>query len=280
MNVLSPCLMMQYTSEGLKRIDAPATSLQEAIQYEPSDGVYTIANTQGGDKVLNLSYHLQRLTNSAHHAEIGLTLDAATLRQALRAVIETAQFGDVRFRISIPRATPNMPYLSVEPFQGIPEQLIQNGIQVVTSKNSARHHPTTKDTAWMMERQKLLANLPAHIYEVILLDERGFLLEGTSSNFYAIRGGELYTATAGVLKGSIQQIVLQLAPSILPVHPYPIHQFEMGYIAEAFITSSSRLIVPVIGIDHVAVNDGKPSEFTQKLRHQLLEWASDHLETI
>jgi branched-subunit amino acid aminotransferase/4-amino-4-deoxychorismate lyase len=32
----------------------------------------------------------------------------------------------------------------------------------------------------------------------------------------------------------------------------------MGYITEAFITSSSRLIVPVIGIDHVAVNDGKP----------------------
>jgi hypothetical protein len=54
----------------------------------------------------------------------------ATLRHALREVIETAQFGEVRFRITIPRATPNMPYLSVEPFQGIPEQLIQNGFKL------------------------------------------------------------------------------------------------------------------------------------------------------
>lgn len=271
---------MQYTDDGLKPIDAPATSLQEATRYEPSDGVYTVANTQEGDKVLNFAYHLQRLQDSTRNAGIAFTLDLATLRGALRTVIETAQFGDVRFRITVPRSTPNQPYFAVEPFQSLSEQPYQHGVQVLTVADSARHDPTTKDTAWLLERQKLLQNLPPNVYEVILMDERGFLLEGTSSNFYAVRGGELYTATQGVLRGSIQQILLQLAPSILPIIPHPIHRFELQYLTEAFITSSSRLIVPVVGINHVAVNDGKPGEFTLQLRQALLDWANDHLEAI
>jgi hypothetical protein len=51
-----------------------------------------------------------------------------------------------------------------------------------------------------MERQKLLANLPAHIYEVILLDERGFLLKALAPTFtpFAV---ESYTRQPQAVEG-------------------------------------------------------------------------------
>jgi branched-chain amino acid aminotransferase len=275
-----PTEIRRLTPHGLEAVPYAADSLQAATQHESADGVYTITNTVNTFQVVKLTAHLERLKDSAERAGIPYVLDDTMLRGALRELIALAGYGDVRFRITIPRDTPDTPILSVEPFAGYPDSLYTQGVRVMTAANAARNNPAAKTNAWMLDRQALLANLPAGVYEVILTDAGGHLLEGTSSNFYAVMQDALYSALDGVLGGISRQIVFEVAPSVLPLIRRPLHVSQLEDLQEAFISSASRGIVPVVEIDGIALGDGSPGAFTTQLRAAYAEWVNAHLETL
>lgn len=275
-----PCTIRRLTDSGLQPVDYQADSLAEAAAHEPDDGVYTVANTVHTYDVLKLGAHLARLQDSAQRAGIALTRQPQELRDALRALITLAGYGDVKFRITVPRATPNAPILSVEPFAGYDATLYERGVRVVTAANSARPNAATKDTGWMHRRQALERALPAGVSTAILMDEHNQLLEGTSSNFYAILRDTLYTAIDGVLAGTSQQIVFEIAHTVLPLVRRPITLADVPQLQEAFITSSSRGIVPVVQIDDVPLSGGEVGAYTRALMHAYRTWVDQHLETL
>jgi branched-chain amino acid aminotransferase len=261
------------TPQGLKEAPYSANSLAEAAPFEP-EGVYTIARTFNRDCVLMFDAHLDRLEESARLENIPLQLDRQALRAALRALIERSGYAESRFRITVPRAQPDQLYLSLEPFKPLPLELIQQGVRVATVP-LARHNPSAKRTAWMIERKA--AALPEGIYEGVLISAEGFLLEGLSSNFYAIMDGELRTAGEGVLSGIARRALLALAPNYLPVRLEPVHKSELWAIEEAFLTSASRGVVPIVMIDQQVIAEGKPGAQTMQLRQAYEAWAQAHL---
>jgi branched-chain amino acid aminotransferase len=122
--------------------------------------------------------------------------------------------------------------------------------------------------------------LPPGIFTGLLLDEQGNILEGTSSNFYAILDGELRTAAEGVLPGIAQQIIFEIAPDILPIKREAVNVRDIPQFSEAFISGSSRGIVPIVEIDGMTLSGGKPGAITQKLREAYALWLKDHLESL
>ncbi len=274
-----PCSIKRLTPEGLQPVDYHAESLADAARYE-LDGVYTVTNTYDTTKVLKLSAHLDRLEDSARREGIPVTLDRSRIRAALREMIETCGYGDVRFRITIPRDQPNEAVLSIEPFAPPPADVYARGVRVVTLPESRRDNPAAKTTGWMERRSALQRAMPPGIYEGLLLSERGDLLEGMSSNFYAIVAGELRTAVEGILAGIAQQVVLEIAPTIIPVERKPVHVEDIPRLDEAFISSASRGIVPVVEIDGVRIGDGAPGPFTRALREAYLAWVRTNLEEL
>ncbi|MDX1995329.1 MAG: aminotransferase class IV [bacterium] len=275
-----PTLIRRLTPNGLEPVDYEADSLNDAARFEPDDGVYTVTNTFETTKVLKLNAHLDRMEDSARRADIPLVLDRPRLRAVLRQVILEAGYGDVRFRVTVSRQNPEAFILTVEPFKPLSPVLIEQGVRVITAPNSARSNPAAKTTDWMHQRQAIADRLTAGLYDAILLDENGFMLEGLSSNFYAIINGELRTAGAGVLPGIAQQIVFEIAPGILPLRRDAPHIDDLPQIEEAFITSSSRGIVPVVEIDDYTLGDGTPGAKTKALRTVYQAWVDDHLEEL
>jgi branched-chain amino acid aminotransferase len=273
-----PALIKLLTPTGLQPVTYTADSLADAARYEPHDGVYTITNTYNAFRVLKFDAHLDRLEDSARREGIPLALDRPKLRGALRSMIAEAEYGDVRFRITVPREQPNQLILSIEPFQPQPPEVYQNGVRCITLSDAARHNPAAKTTAWMHDREGV--RLPEGIYTGILLDPSGYLLEGVSSNFYALLNGELRTAGGGVLPGIAQQIVFAIAPEVLPLRKEAVHQDDIPRLSEAFITSSSRGIVPVVEIDGVQIGDSKPGATTRTLRERYQAWVEAHLEEL
>lgn len=273
-----PCLIRMLTPQGLQPAPYSADSLADAARHEPRDGVYTVANTVETFKVLLLDAHLDRLEDSARREQIALKLDRARLRAALRQMVAEAGYGDVRFRVTVGRDQPDVFILSMEPFTPYPASLYSEGVRCQTIPNSARHNPAAKSTSWMHERD-LLALKPG-IYTGLLLDEQGYILEGINSNFYAILDGKLRTAGAGVLPGIAQQIVFSIAPPIIPIERQPAHVDDLPRLNEAFITSSSRGIMPVVEIDGIPIGTGAPGAITQALRSAYQAWAAEHLEMI
>jgi branched-chain amino acid aminotransferase len=268
----------RLTPQGLRPVDYQAASLAEAAHHEPHDGVYTLTNTYQRYQVLKFDAHLDRLEDSAQRENIPLHLDRPALRTALRQMIDEANCGDVRFRITVPRDTPDHLILSVEPFNRPPQGVYQDGVRCITLPHSARHNAAAKTTAWMHDREQ--HQLPTGIYTGLLLDDDQHILEGMSSNFYAIMNDELRTAGSGVLAGIAQQIVFEIAPPIIPLNRTAIRVSDLPQVAEAFITSSSRGIVPVVEIDGIRLGTGQPGTVTRHLITAYEEWVTRHLEEL
>lgn len=273
-----PALAKLLTPNGLQPVSYRAESLADATHYEPTDGVYTVTNTYNVYQVLKLDAHLDRLEDSAQRADIPLLLDRAHLRAGLRGLIRQAGFGDVRFRVTVGRAQPDQFILTVEPFSPPTQAMLTQGVIGATVPNSARHNAAAKTTDWMHARGKLVK--PDGVYELFLRDADDYVLEGLGSNFYAIKDGTLRTAGAGVLPGISQQIVFEVAPPLLPIQRDAIHYSELAHISEAFMSSSSRGIVPLVIMDGQPIGDGTPGPLTGQLRAAYDAWVQAHLEDL
>lgn len=275
-----PTLIKLLTGEGLHDVPYTAESLADAARYEPNNGIYTVTNTYDGVRVLKMDAHFDRMEDSARRQQIPLNLNRQQVRDALRQMIETAQFGNVRFRVTVPSATPDQFILTMEPFVGPTAALIEKGVRCITAPNSARRAAQAKTTDWMHARQKLQDAQPEGIYDTFLLDADGYLMEGLSANVYAIIGGELRTAGEGVLKGISQQIVFAVAPPIIAIRSEAVHINELPQFDEMFLTSSSRGIIPVTELNGTPIGTGQPGETTRALREAYDAWVIDHLEPL
>lgn len=275
-----PTLIRILAPDGLQTVDYTAESLADAVQHEPLDGIYTVANTFNTYDTLKLEAHFDRMEDSARRQHIPLNLDRQAVRNALRQMIDEANFGSVRFRVTVPKDKPTHLILTIEPFSPPSEAWVARGVRCITAPNSARHDAEAKTTDWMHTRKTLADAMPEGIYDTFLLDAQGDMLEGLGANFYAIMDGELWTAGEGVLKGISQQIVFEIAPNILPLRKEAPHLSQIVNFSEAFLTSSSRGIIPVVEIDGIQIGAGVPGGYTRKLRTAYQEWLNVHLEAL
>lgn len=103
--------------------------------------------------------------------------------------------------------------------------------------------------------------------EALYMNQQGHVLEGTTTNFYIFRGSQLITPKEGILNGITRDVVLELAKSQFEIVEQPIYYSELSSCDEAFITSSTKEIMPVVKIDELDISKGKPGENTQLLMH-------------
>ncbi len=274
-----PAIIKLLTTRGLADLQLGARNLQDATRHEPRDGVYTVGNTYSRTKTLLLGAHLDRLEDSARQQGFALEIDRKRLRAALRRMILDSDFGEVRFRISASAQAPEAMILSIEPFQPPSRALIARGARCVAS-GETRHNPASKHSEWMHRRQAFEAARPAGIYETILLDPRGRLLEGMSSNVYVALDGELRTAGSGVLAGISRMIVFQVCAGFWPLRDEAANIADIGRFEEAFLSSSSRGLIPVVEIDGQSIGAGRPGAKTMALRAAYRQWVAQRLEEL
>lgn len=266
------------TSQKMTTTAYRVGSLSEAVAHEPQ-GVYTVARTFHGDHALLFDAHLDRLEQSADLQGIPLKLDRARLRGALRELLQQAGYPDSKFRITVPEHDPDRIYLALEPFQPVPEGIMQRGAHVNTTP-LVRENPVVKTTRWMVIRYPTYSSLPPDVYEGILITGDGRLLEGMSSNFYGVLGGVLHTADRGILEGITRRAILQVAPEVVPVELAALRVQDIPRLSEAMITSSSRGVVPVTIIDGRAVGDGRVGPVVAAIRARYDQWTEAHIEPI
>jgi len=275
-----PTYIKKLTPSGLQDVDYTADTLKSAAEHESGDGIYTVTNTYNTTQTLMFDAHLDRLEDSAQHENINLQYDRAQLKATLRQMILASRFGDVRFRVTVPCSTPDELILTLEPFTPPTQSLIDNGTRCITSKAGVRHNPSAKTTDWIHDRKTLEDAMPNGIYDTFLLTPDGDMLEGLGSNFYAILNGELRTAGEGVLAGISRKIVFAICEDILPLRKEAVHVDDIPQFSEAFLTSSSRGIIPVVEIDGIVIGDGQVGAKTKALRQAYQTWMAEHLEEL
>jgi branched-subunit amino acid aminotransferase/4-amino-4-deoxychorismate lyase len=245
----------------------------------PARGVYSTLRTyRRGRAVLPLAAQLARLHESAALLGAPLTLDAAAVRAALRQAAAAVAPSDARLRLTLDLDAPAL-YVSVEAFPPLPAHVYRRGVWVV-SFPAARHNPRAKATDFQAQQAALRAALPAGAHEGLLVAD-GLILEGLSSNFFAIRGDTLWTAEAGVLAGVTRAQTLAAAAAIgLAVRLEPVPLAEIDQLEGAGLTSASRGVLPIRRIDGVRLPPITPTSWIRRLRRAFAAQIAAALEPL
>jgi branched-chain amino acid aminotransferase len=241
----------------------------DAITTELPSGLYTTFRTYARrTKVIGLRSHLERLYLPAKAQGIVPTVRRQDdFRHLLADLLQRVDAPEARVRVILDATVdPGSLYVLLTPLQLLPDEVYQNGVHLGISRTS-REKPSLKRTSFIQESSLERKRIGVETFE-ILLSDKGRILEGITSNFFYVRDGMLCTAGRGVLIGVTRQTVISLAKREgIGVCLRAIRVKELPLIAEAFITSSSRGIVPVVAIDGQQVGDGKVGEVTTGLMH-------------
>jgi branched-chain amino acid aminotransferase len=186
------------------------------------------------------------------------------MRAALGRALGATAHPESRIRITF--APPRL-FISVEPFAPLAEEVHDAGVWCVTVP-LRRDVPQAKDTRFLASAQAAYHELPEGVHEGLIVAEDGAILEGLSSNVFAVVDGVLRTEDERVLKGTTRALVLELARGVVPISLEAISRDDLARATEMFLTSVSREVLAVVKVDEVAVGRGSPGALARDLRRR------------
>jgi branched-chain amino acid aminotransferase len=265
--------LFTVTAVGPEALPTPpgARSFEE-LYTGLSLGVYSALRTFNHNQFLYLEAHIERTKRSMALLGWDYELDEAALRRALDAACTAYHRPEARVRFDV-LAEParslgaeSRVLLALMPFTPPPPEMYENGVAVALADGLERKRPLAKTADFAQIRHRYTVGGEAGIYEYLLHDEPGYILEGTGTNFYGVRDGVVYTAGSGVLEGVTRRIVLDLLADLaVPVRLEPVHRSQVGGLDEAFLTGSSRAVLPVVAVDGQMVGNGRPGPIGRRL---------------
>ena len=237
-----------------KEIKFSDQSSLDAITRQLPEGYYSTFRTfDGCTRVLGLPTHLQRLPD----------IDASSLRRNLTQLLEPYRPDEVRVRVM--KTIKGQVYVSIEPLNLLLREVYENGVHVETTE-IRRESPRLKSTAFIGQSQDARSYIAkSKVFEALLI-KKGIVLEGMTSNFFYVVNNVLFTAQRDILLGVTRRNVIRVARKMgVKVVYRPLNLDQISAVSEAFITSSSRGIVPVVQINDDVIGAGIPGEKTQML---------------
>jgi branched-chain amino acid aminotransferase len=269
----------QLLGSAVVEMPTEASSL-DALSVTLPRGAYTTFRTYHGTRVLQLRRHLDRLTESAYLEGHPLRLDQDQVRMALATAVSQSGLVEARVRLTLTYDPPGVLYIALEPFVEPPPSAYLNGVRCVTGPvGLKRDTPRAKSTRFIAPAAQA-RQAQTNVNEVLLLGAGGVILEGSSSNFYAVLDGHLRTADEGVLAGITRGLLLSLAQGLIPIQLVPVTVRDLLRVQEAFLTSVSRAVLPVAEIDDERIGQAVPGPITRELARRYADHLDRELEPI
>lgn len=266
------------SADGPVPVSAPESEDVHALFSSLPEGVYSGLRTYQGNRFLKLDDHLTRTEQSMRLSGWSSALDREALRRALDALARAQPGEDKRVRFDVLQAPHGGfdLYIGIGALVPVPESVLRLGARVAVVRGLRRPSPLIKTTEFVTARRQFVER-DATAYEHVMIDEDERLLECVSSNIYGVRDGTIYTAAADVLEGVTRRIVLELASAAgIPVRLEPVALDQFDTLDEAFLTSSTREVVPVTRVQNTVVGNGKPGEISERLLAAYRSYAAEH----
>jgi D-alanine transaminase len=252
--------------------------------YQFADGVYEVCEVRGG-RLVDETRHMARLDRSLRELRMARPMSAKALSHVLRETVRRNRVRDGIVYVQVTRG------VAPRDFPFPPERT--RPTVVVTSRSFDRARlakqaaegiavVTVPDIRWERVDIKSVALLPNVLAkqaardqgarEAWLVDAEGRVTEGASSNAWIVtRDGVLVTRPldTGILPGITRSVVMDaLKAQGLKVEERAFTVEEAYAAREAFVTSASQIVMPVVSIDGRPVGNGAPGLITGSLRRE------------
>jgi D-alanine transaminase len=258
--------------------------------FQFADSIYEVCEINDG-RIVDETRHMERLERSLEALHIVMPMSRRALGVVLREVVQRNRVRTGLLYLQVTRgvAPRDFPFPSGE----VAPTIVCLARRVDDAKREARAAAgiavkTMPDIRWGRCDIKTVMLLPAVLakeeaaadgaQEAWLVDSDGFVTEGASSNAWIVdRTGTLVTRPTGnaILPGVTRRTLLDLlSREKIPFTERAFSVEEALAAREAFITSASGTVMPVVMINNVPIGNGHPGVLTLRLRsifHQVAE---------
>lgn len=267
---------------------AKVSALDRGLLY--GDGLFETVRVYRGVPFA-LEEHVARLNNSSHL--LGIVLPAIDWRERIHTLLARNRLlhTDARVRMTVTRgvgplgllpptdAEPTL-LITAEPVGDHMKKLQKSGVAAILlpfgREGFLAEHKTLDYLPGVLGRT-LAARHQA--YEALYVTATGRVTEGTTSNLFIVRGGRLSTPPIrGILPGVTRAHVIDLAEAAgIPVAHQTLSLRTLGTVDEAFLTSSTAEVLPLVRLDDHPVGSGHVGPVTRRVQRLYQSFVAQRL---
>lgn len=250
--------------------------------YQFSDGVYEVCEVRGGC-VIDQRRHLARLKRSLGELDIALPMSETALGIIMRECMRRNRVHNGIIYLQITRGVARRDHAFPPPGTHPSVVVTARNIDFAGNERAAAEGLaviTVPDNRWQRVDIKSISLLPNVLAkqaarergakEAWFIDGKGQVTEGSSSNAWIVtKGGKVVTRHAdnGILRGITRSVLIDVIKAQgLELEERPFTVEEAQGAREAFLTSASQIVMPVVRIDDRPVGNGAPGSVATALR--------------
>lgn len=250
-----------------------------------ADGVYEVTSVLDG-KLIDFDGHAVRLERSLNELGMNHPISKEDLLEVHRELVRRNDLTEGMIYLQITRGadsdrdfaypsedTPNTVVLFTQA-KGLKESpMVARGMKVISIEDQRWGRRDIKTVQLLYPSMGKMMAKAAGADDAWMVED-GAITEGTSNNAYIVKGNTIITRHLGneILHGITRAAVLRFAEAAqMKVEERPFTLDEAKEADEAFITSASTFVMPVVEVDGVALGTGKPGPVALRLREIYLE---------
>ena len=249
-----------------------------------ADGVYEVTSVLGG-KLLDFAGHAKRLQRSLDELEIANPVTKDELLDIHRELVARNGIEDGLVYLQITRGAADRDFsypkdaaptivLFTQAKPGLADSPVaRTGLKVISIPDIRWGRRDIKTVQLLYPSMGKMAAKKAGADDAWMIED-GFVTEGTSNNAYIVTGNRIVTRHLGneILHGITRAAVLRFAREAqMEVEERAFTLDEAKAANEAFITSASMFVMPVVEIDGVKLGSGTPGPVATRLREIYLD---------
>jgi D-alanine transaminase len=244
-----------------------------------ADGVYEVTSVLDG-KLIDFDGHARRLQRSLDELEMANPVTGDELLEIHRELIRANELTEGLIYLQVTRgaadrdfaypeeATPTL-VLFTQAKTGLADNpMAKTGMKIISIEDQRWGRRDIKTVQLLYPSMGKMAAKAAGAHDAWMVED-GVVTEGTSNNAYIVKNNTIITRHLGpeILSGITRQAVLRMAEEAqLRVEERPFTMEEARQADEAFVTSATTFVMPVVEIDGTTVGDGTPGAITARLR--------------
>ena len=257
--------------------------------FQFADGVYEVWSVFAG-RLIDSEGHFARLERSLNELRIPQPMTRAALGLVLAEAVRRNRIGDGMVYLQVTRGAaardhafpppgtkPSVVITAKALDYAASEARAAAGVKVITQPDIRWGRCDIKTVGLLPNSLAKQAAREAGALEAWLVDDDGYVTEGASTNAWIVdQAGVLRTRDTGsnILRGVTRASVIELARELqMKVEERPFSVEEAKQAREAFITSASLFVTPVVALDGAKIGAGTPGPVAARLRSLYLEQA-------
>lgn len=272
--------LIYLNGQFVNKKDAVVSVYDHGFLY--GDGVFEGIRMYEGN-VFRLQDHVNRLYDSAKSIMLSIPYSKQELSDLIVETLKINNLLNAYIRVVVSRGVGNLgldpsscsqPQVIViaEELTLFPKRLYETGIDIVsvaTRRNrSDVLSPKVKSLNYLNNiLVRIEANL-AGVSEALMLNDQGYVAEGSADNIFIVKNGEILTPPGyvGALEGITRNVVMEIAHNLGFTMREQVFTRHDVYVAdEVFLTGTAAEVIAVVKVDGRTIGEGKPGSYTNRL---------------